>query len=145
MCPPLPTKSPPKTRPVRCIHYYCCTLCPCDLHALRLLLNVCTIRSAAPLLAGWYGATLMCLTPFFLRKTSNSSLLNCGPLSLTICTGIPYLQNKSLRTSIVAAAVVLFIRIISGHFECASTTTKKFLPSFSAKSICTLHHGVFGP
>ena len=41
-------------------------------------LNVCTKRSANPLLDRWYGAVLMCRIPFALKKSSNSFDVNWG-------------------------------------------------------------------
>lgn len=38
-------------------------------------LKALTARSAWPFEAGWYGETLVCLTPFFERKFSNSALV----------------------------------------------------------------------
>ena len=46
-------------------------------------LRLCTQRSARPLLAGWYGVDVMCLIPFLLKNSWNSSDLNYGALSLT--------------------------------------------------------------
>ena len=36
-----------------------------------------------------YGEQRICFTPLLLRKTLNSSDTNCGPLSLTTCSGSP--------------------------------------------------------
>ena len=80
-------------------------------------LKLCTQRSARPLLAGWYGADVMCLIPFLLRNSWNSSDLNCGPLSLTNWAETPYLANKFWSFSMVFAEVVVFIFSISNHLE----------------------------
>ena len=92
-------------------------------------LNILTKISASPFEAGCLGALFMCCTPFFLRNFSNSSEMNCGPLSLTNCSQIPQLVNIFLSALIVASEVVFFMGITSAHFECASITIKNILPS----------------
>ena len=47
-------------------------------------MNSCTVRSTNPFVVGWYSEERMCLTSLFLAKASNSLLVNCGPLSVTI-------------------------------------------------------------
>jgi hypothetical protein len=51
----------------------------------------------------------------------NSSATNWGPLSETICSGIPNRANKFLSTSMLLAAVVDLIGITSGHLLFATT------------------------
>ena len=64
----------------------------------------------------------MCLTPFIFKKCANSSLRNCGPLSLAQRAGNPYFANNSRKMVIVALADVFrAIKKISGQRECAST------------------------
>ena len=86
--------------------------------------KICTNLSARPLVAGCYGADVIRRIPLDLMKAWNSSELTCGPLSLTICSGIPNLANRSCRTSKVLLVVVELTGISSGHLLCASTTTK---------------------
>ena len=97
-------------------------------------MNDWTIRSAAPVACSMVRCNYnTCLTPFILRKCRNSSLLNCGPLSLTnfglVC---PYLREQVPQHSDGCTRGVLFIMMISGHFEWASTMTRK-----SCLSNCT--------
>ena len=67
----------------------------------------------------------MCLIRLFRRNCENSDDVNCGPLSETSCSGRPCGANIVLRTSIVFSDVVDDITATSGHFEYASTTTRK--------------------
>ena len=80
-------------------------------------LKALTARSAWPFEAGWYGETLVCLTPFFERKFSNSALVKLGPLSLTMVSGRPWVAKISFNFTIVAADVVLRIMWTSIHLE----------------------------
>ena len=50
-----------------------------------------------------------------------------GPLSVTTCSGNPYVANSRLSSSTVLEAVVLHISIISGHFESASIISGNIL------------------
>jgi len=54
---------------------------------LRASFTVRTLRSACPLLFGWYGAVNLCLIPLALVKWQNSCAVNCGPLSDTMFQG----------------------------------------------------------
>lgn len=72
-----------------------------------------------------------CLDVFYavsIKKSSNSLEVNCGPLSLTIVTGSPFLENMVLRTSIVRVDVVVLIFTTSGHFEFESTIIRNIYP-----------------
>ena len=83
---------------------------------VRDCLKVWMNLSAKPLVAGWYGADVVRLTPFFFRN--NSSEVNCGPLSLTSCSGSPFRANTVRRALTVLEVVALECMIItSGHFE----------------------------
>ena len=57
-------------------------------------------------------------------KDLNSSATNWSPLSLTNCSGKPWVVKSFLNSSTVFGAVVEFIFTTSGHFECASATTR---------------------
>ena len=59
----------------------------------------------------------MCLMPFPFINSANSREVNCEPLSLTNCCGMPYRANKSRSFSIVASLVMLDITSTSSHFE----------------------------
>ena len=39
--------------------------------------------------------------PFVLINVANSSAMNCGPLSVTTCSGSPYVANKDQNRSTV--------------------------------------------
>ena len=56
-------------------------------------------------------------TDFPFVSCLNSSEVNWGPLSDTICSGSPWLANKSLSTEVVFGVVVLTISRTSGHLE----------------------------
>ena len=66
----------------------------------------------------------MCLIQSLgLINLANSSKVNWGLLSDTICSGILYDPNSFLITLIVfSAAVIDFISMASGHLECAQKT-----------------------
>ena len=86
----------------------------------------------------------MCLIPFAFINLQNSPKVNCEPLSLTSCCGMPYRANISRRFAIVASIVMLGIISTSNHFEWLSTTVRNILPiNGPAKSMCTLYHGIF--
>ena len=87
-----------------------------------------TNLSAAPLLAGWYGADFMCFIPFCAINRAKSSATNYGPLSVTTCFGSPFLEKMLRRTAMVLVAVAVVMIITSGHFECASNTISSILP-----------------
>lgn len=59
----------------------------------------------------------MCLMQFIVRNAWSSLATNCGPLSLTSSSGSPYGENRALKTSVVASAVVLRIGKTSIHLE----------------------------
>ena len=92
--------------------------------AHNAFLKVCTVVSAIPFVAGWYGAEVIWQMPLDLTNAWNSSETNCEPLSLTICSGIANLANKSCTTSMVVPEVVELTGITSSHLLCASTTTR---------------------
>ena len=58
---------------------------------------------------------LVCLMPFPRQNLLNSSAVSCGRLSVTIWSGIPYLENNNLRMSAIFSAVVEVIAIASGQ------------------------------
>ena len=64
------------------------------LSLLRACLKLWPKRPANPLVLGWYKDDFECLNPFSLTKVLNSSALNCGPLSGSICLGSPNLQKS---------------------------------------------------
>ena len=67
---------------------------------LELFVTVCTVRSAAPFEAVWYGGTRVCLIPLFIIQSLNSAEVNCGPLSDTTSFGNPYDENNLLNNYI---------------------------------------------
>ena len=71
----------------------------------------------------------MCLMPFSHIHNSNSDDVNCGPLSLTSCSGNPYDANKLRSTSKVFSVVVVDMGITSIHLEWASTTIRNIEPN----------------
>ena len=71
-----------------------------------------TAHSTCPFKAGWYGNTLVCLTPFFERKFSNSALVKLGPLSLTMVLGDHGLR-RFLSTSLWWQLMLYFA--LCGH------------------------------
>ena len=89
-------------------------------------LKVWTALSANPFEAGWYGAVCVCVTPFVFKKSSNSSLVNTAPLSVTILSGRPCVAKMTLSFSIVAADVAAWTGMI--HLEWASTNTRNIRP-----------------
>ena len=58
----------------------------------------------------------MCLIPLALVNVTNSSDVNCVPLSDTDCSGCQYRANSCHSTSMVFSEVVVLISITSGHF-----------------------------
>ena len=123
----------------------CSSGTPSSRPASSACLTVCTSRSAAPLLAGWYGEERMCFTPFIRRKASSSSDTNCGPLSDINCSGNPYLAKVSRSLVIVLFAVVLDIVYTSSHLECASVITSSICPlTGPAKSTWIRCHSTVG-
>ena len=46
--------------------------------------------------SGWYGNTAVCLILFLVRKSSNSALVNLGPLLLTMLSGRPCVTKISI-------------------------------------------------
>ena len=76
---------------------------------------------------------------------ANSSDVNCGPLSDTSCSGIPYAANSCRSILTVLVVEVQFISKTLGHFEWASTMTRNDLPKNGpANSIWTRCHGFVG-
>lgn len=56
-------------------------------------------RSACPLAWGWYPNVRLTVTPIFSMKLANTRDVNCGPLSLTICSGMPKYRNTCWKRS----------------------------------------------
>ena len=56
---------------------------------LRYVLKVWTALSARPLVAGWYGAEVLCRIPLRRMNSSNSELVKADPLSDTNSSGMP--------------------------------------------------------
>ena len=52
-------------------------------------LKVRTNLSASPFDVGWYGNEQECLMPLVLVKSLKSAEVNWGPMSETICSGMP--------------------------------------------------------
>ena len=65
----------------------------------------------------------------------NSSDVNCGPLSETSCSGIPYEAKHDRRHSIVFVEIVEVIGKTSIHFECESISTRNIC-LFSLRNRC---------
>ena len=99
------------------------------------LLKVWTNRSARPFDEGWYGIVRICLTPLAFIKYAKSSEVNWGSLSDTNCSGNPYFENSTRRTSMVFGEVVVDISKTSGHLECASmhNNQKRLSKKWSSK------------
>ena len=99
----------------------------------------------SPFEAVWYGALRMCLILFLLLNFWKSSDVICGPLSETICSGIPCV-GKSFRSLVMVLPVfVFFISKTSGHFEYASTTTRNDVPwNGPARSMWICGQGLAG-
>ena len=77
------------------------------------------------------------------QKWSNDSDVNYVPLSKTDVSSRSRLLNRRLSSVMVKG--VCCIEKISGHLECAFTTTIKLRPSMGpAKFICTRDHGPYG-
>ena len=91
-------------------------------------LSVYTALSAKPFVAGWYGAEVICLTPFLFKNVRNSALVKAVPLSDTTVSGNPCVANTDLRTERTFPELVEDTMCASIHFECASTNTKKIFP-----------------
>mgnify|MGYP000146866227 CR=1 FL=1 len=68
-----------------------------------------TAFSARPFDAGWYGATVMCLTSFCSIKASNSLLVKYVLLSDTTVSGRSHFENEILIFSIVADEVAVLV------------------------------------
>ena len=73
--------------------------------------------SANPFEEGWYGGHKVCSIPLDFKNVTNSSAINCAPLSQTNCVANPHLANKDRRTVIKPTAVVLNIGKTSSHLE----------------------------
>ena len=74
-----------------------------------------------------------------------SSDVNCDPLSVNICSGIPCIANNCRNTIMVLAVEVCGISTTSAHLEWASTTIKKnFSKNGPAKSKWILCQGQLG-
>ena len=59
----------------------------------------------------------MRLMPFSFINSENSFEVNCEPLCLMSCCGMPYRARKSQSLSIAASLVMLDITSTSSHFE----------------------------
>lgn len=95
--------------------------------------------SASPFDAVWYGEDHRCLMPFVFANSAKSTEKNCGPLSDTICSGIPWVANKCRSTAVVLAVEV------HAHLECASTTMKSDLSKNGTAKATWIHcHGRLG-
>ena len=98
--------------------------------------TICTACSASPFDAGWYGADVTCLIPFFSRKVSNSSLVKQAPLSVTNISGRPKRENVDLSSSITTDDVDEDVTNTLIHFECESLTLRTFYPKMDQQSLC---------
>jgi hypothetical protein len=85
------------------------------------------ILTCLPLVAGWYGADVICLIPFLFKNVRNSALVKAVPLSDTTVSGKPCVANTDLNTGIFPE-LVEDTTCASIHFECESTNTKKIFP-----------------
>ena len=72
----------------------------------RAFLRVCTALLAKPLVAGWYGADVICLMPFLFKNVRNSALVNAVLLSDTTVSGKPCIANTDLRTEMTFPELV---------------------------------------
>ena len=61
-----------------------------------------------------------CSIPFSLKNFLNSSLVNCGPLSVTIVVGKLFLQKMAFSWSITTLVVVFHKGTASGHLVAMS-------------------------
>ena len=93
--------------------------------AFIAFLNVCTNLSASLSDEGWYGDTHTCRMPLSAVKTADA---NCGPLSMTNCSGILYDPNKLRKMEIVLSLVVSVNGNTCSHFETASTMIRNIFP-----------------
>ena len=117
-----------------------------SLYLSMYLYLVTTNLSASPLNLEWYGDVRVQRIPLFKQNCWYSSLVNWGPLPETIWLGIPSLENRDRRISMVCSAVVLlFILTNSGHLVAASITISHVDPSNgSTKSMWRRFHGSVG-
>ena len=65
-----------------------------------MFLTVCMCRSMKPLEQGYPGDEVVGLMPKPERNLANSLLWNGGPLSDTISSGYPSIENRSIRRSL---------------------------------------------
>ena len=63
----------------------------------RPRLTICTVRSANPFEAGWYGAEVRWRIPFAFKNASRSSLVKQVPLSVTNVSGMPNCATELCR------------------------------------------------
>lgn len=96
----------------------------CNKAAFQDFLKLLTAFSTALFLAGWYGADVICLIPFFVKKFLNSDDTSCGPLSDTFASGMPKIENNSHNLFIVLSGVTLSITLISGYLLNATKIMK---------------------
>ena len=112
---------------------------------LRPRLITWTALSASSPDAGWYGAEVVCFTPFLRRNSSNSRLTKPVPLSVTTISGSPNLAKSDLSSSMTQLEEVEDVQTASIHLECASIATSMFFPSSGpAKSRWSRAHGLVG-
>ena len=76
--------------------------------AFIAFLNVCMNLLVSPLDEGWYRDTCTCQMPLIAVKTAGA---NCGPLSMTNCSGILYDPNK-LRKVLLLVVTFLSMEIL---------------------------------
>ena len=103
-----------------------------------------TKHSANPFDAGWYGALLTWQIPFCCVNTLKALAVNWEPLSVTICSGIPWVLSHSLRTSSVPNS---FLASWASKNNQRLLSTMKFDPCsiFTFIIVCcvvSLHHYV---
>ena len=84
---------------------------------LSACLKVCTRRSAAPLVAGWYGAPVKCVIPRSLHLCWDSSEVKVGALSVTSVWGNPKWAKSSSSKSRVALVDVDDVGWMHGYLE----------------------------
>lgn len=108
-----------------------------------LSLSVCTIRSASPLVAGWYDALVTCRMLLAFKNSSISLETKAVPLSDTIVSKRLWVPNFILKKIITVAEVVLFIiKKTSGQRDNASIIIKNYLLwNGPAKSTRIFDHG----
>lgn len=93
-----------------------------------LCLNVCSRRSAWPLVVAWYGADRRWVVPLLFMKCAKVLLTNVVPLSLTSCLQRIFRAKKTLwHCLIVFSDLIDFIIKTSCHLKCPSIMMKNIL------------------